>query len=67
LNGNGANRKGRPPRRVDSERKESQAFFSKNQPLPSLALFAFFAVQVFAVAFAVHSAFRIPHFAFCRT
>jgi hypothetical protein len=51
--GNGANRKGR------KERKERRSFFfSRKQPLPSLAFLAFFAVQVFAVAFAVYSALR---------
>jgi hypothetical protein len=53
VNGNGVNRKGR------QERKESSAFFSKSQPLPSFAFFASFAVQVFAVA--VYSALHIPH------
>jgi hypothetical protein len=58
--GNGVNRKGR------QERKERPAFFSKNQPWP-LGVYppgrAFFAVRVFAVAVAFHSAFRIPHLA----
>jgi hypothetical protein len=56
--GNGANRKGR------QERKETPSlFFSKKQLLP---FFAFFAVQVFAFAFAVavHSPFRTSHSAF---
>jgi hypothetical protein len=56
-NGNGVNRKGR------KERQESPVFFSKNKPLPSFAFLASFAVQVFAVAVAFYSAFRISHFA----
>jgi hypothetical protein len=55
--GNGVNRKGR------EERKERRSFFfSRKQPLPSLALLASFAVPCLCLSpFIPHSAFRTPH------
>jgi hypothetical protein len=70
-------RQRRQPQRTRRAQRKPKPFFPKNQPLPSFAFLASFAVQVsaFAIAFAiavavavaVYFAFRIPHFAFCRT
>jgi hypothetical protein len=43
-----------------AHRERPSLFFSRNQPLPSFAFLAFFAVEVFAVAVAVYSAWSLP-------